>query len=212
VRSGLRGVASCERSGSLVNVVPWCSVVLLRLAYLGVSNAFALLRLPPMSDRDKDAEILALRHELVVLQRQLGANRVRFTPTDRALLAALLHHLPRRVLGRLHLVVRPDTLLRWHRDHPTRIRTCSLTWTDGIIGKRSVEVELFADGGNNAVVRLPGRTFPGVLIQGDSLSSLRAEVASRRGMAHDRPSDCPRRADSGGRSRRPQVDHATATC
>jgi len=90
--------------------------VLLRLAFLGVSNAFALLRLLPMSDRDKDAEILALRHQLAVLQRQLGPDRVRFTPSDRALLAALLHRLPRRVLNRLHLVVRPDTVLRWHRD------------------------------------------------------------------------------------------------
>ena len=90
--------------------------MLLRLAYLGVSNAFALLRLLPMSDRDKDAEILALRHQLAVLQRQLAPQRVRFTPSDRALLAALLRHLPRRVLRRLHLVVRPDTVLRWHRD------------------------------------------------------------------------------------------------
>jgi putative transposase len=90
--------------------------VLLRLAYLGVSNAFALLRLLPMSDRDKDAEILALRHQLAVLQRQLAPARVRFAPSDRALLAALLHHLPRRVLKHLHLVVRPDTVLRWHRD------------------------------------------------------------------------------------------------
>jgi hypothetical protein len=30
--------------------------------------------------------------------------------------AALLHRLPRRVLGRLSLLVRPDTVLRWHRD------------------------------------------------------------------------------------------------
>ena len=59
-----------------------------RLAYLEVSNAFALLRLSPMSNRDKDAEILALRHQLEVLQRQLGPDRVRFTPSDRALLAA----------------------------------------------------------------------------------------------------------------------------
>jgi putative transposase len=36
--------------------------MLLRLAYLGITNAFALLRLMPGSDRDKDAEILALRH------------------------------------------------------------------------------------------------------------------------------------------------------
>jgi putative transposase len=90
--------------------------VLLRLAYLGVSNAFALLRLLPMSDRDKDAEILALRHQFAVLQRQLGPDRVRFTPSDRVLLAALLHHLPKRVLEHLHLIVEPDTVLRWHRD------------------------------------------------------------------------------------------------
>ncbi|QLH19257.1 hypothetical protein [Streptomyces sp. Rer75] len=32
--------------------------MLLRLAYLGVTNAFAMLRLLPMTDRDKDAEIL----------------------------------------------------------------------------------------------------------------------------------------------------------
>ena len=88
----------------------------LRLAYLGVTNMFALLRLLPMSNRDKDAEILALRHQLWVLQRQLDPDRVRFTPGDRALLAALLHGLPRNVLNRLHLVVRPDTVLRWHRD------------------------------------------------------------------------------------------------
>ncbi|MEU0569206.1 hypothetical protein ABZ297_28035 [Nonomuraea sp. NPDC005983] len=35
--------------------------MLLRLAYLAVTNAFAALRLLPMGDRDKDVEILALR-------------------------------------------------------------------------------------------------------------------------------------------------------
>jgi len=68
--------------------------VLLRLAYLGVTNAFAMLRLLPMSDRDKDVEILALRHQITVLQRQLGKEKVRFDASDRALLAALLHRLP----------------------------------------------------------------------------------------------------------------------
>jgi putative transposase len=43
--------------------------VLLRLAYLGVSNALALLRLLPMSERDKDIEILVLRHQITVLER-----------------------------------------------------------------------------------------------------------------------------------------------
>jgi hypothetical protein len=40
---------------------------------------------------------------------------VRFTPADRALLAALPHRLPRQTLRRLRLLVRPDTILRWHR-------------------------------------------------------------------------------------------------
>ncbi|MES4909585.1 integrase, partial [Streptomyces sp. NPDC000395] len=90
--------------------------MLLRLAYLDVSNAFAMLRLLPMTDRDKDAEILALRHQITVLERQLNKQKVRFTPSDRAFLAALLHRLPRHVLRRSRLLVRPDTVLRWHRD------------------------------------------------------------------------------------------------
>jgi len=94
--------------------------VLLRLAYLGVTNVFALLRLLPMSSQDKDAEILALRHQLSVLQRQLGPDRVRFAPADRALLAAQLHRLPRDALKRLHLMVRPEPVLRWHRDQVAR--------------------------------------------------------------------------------------------
>ncbi|MEH0651924.1 integrase core domain-containing protein [Streptomyces scabiei] len=90
--------------------------MLLRLAYLGVTNAFAMLRLLPMSEPDKEAEILALRHQITVLERQLGKERVRLAPSDRAFLAALLHRLPLDVLRRVRLLVRPDTVLRWHRD------------------------------------------------------------------------------------------------
>jgi hypothetical protein len=90
--------------------------VLLRLVYLGVTNVFALLRLLPVSDRDKDAEILMLRHQIMILERQLGTTRPRFRPGDRMFLAALLHRLSRDVLGRFRLRVRPDTVLRWHRD------------------------------------------------------------------------------------------------
>jgi hypothetical protein len=63
--------------------------VLLRLAYLGVTNALAMLRLLPMSDRAKDAEILALRHQITVLERQLQGAKARFTPADRAFLALM---------------------------------------------------------------------------------------------------------------------------
>jgi hypothetical protein len=90
--------------------------VLLRLAYLGLTNAFAMFRLIPMNDRDKGIEILALRHQIGVLQRQLGGTRARFSLADRALLAALLHRLPRQTLHRLRILVRPDTVLRWHRE------------------------------------------------------------------------------------------------
>jgi putative transposase len=90
--------------------------MLLRLAYLTVTSGFAMLRLLPMSDRAKDVEILALRHQLTILQRQLGGARVRFAPADRAFLAALLHRLPGAVLHQVRLVVRPETVLRWHRD------------------------------------------------------------------------------------------------
>ena len=87
-------------------------VVLLRLTFLGVTNALALLRLLPMSDRDKNAEILVLRHQITVLERQLHGDRVRFTPAGRAWLAALLQPLPRTVLNQLRLLVRPETVLR----------------------------------------------------------------------------------------------------
>jgi putative transposase len=90
--------------------------MLVRLAYLAVTNGLALLRLLPASDRAKDVEILALRHQLTVLERQLRGARVRFAPPDRAFLAALLHRLPRPVLHQIRLVVRPETVLRWHRD------------------------------------------------------------------------------------------------
>jgi putative transposase len=92
--------------------------VLLRLAYLSVTSAFALLWLLSVSGRDKDVEILVVRHQITVLQRQLGKARPRFTPGDRAFLAALLHRLPRDVLGRFRLLVRPETVLRWHRSRP----------------------------------------------------------------------------------------------
>jgi transposase InsO family protein len=90
--------------------------VLLRLAYLTVTTTFAVLRLLPASDRDKDTEILVLRHQIAVLERHLGGRTVRFTAADRVLLAALLHRLRPAALCQMRLLVRPDTVLRWHRD------------------------------------------------------------------------------------------------
>src|SRR5262245_24767728 len=75
-----------------------------------------MMRLLPMSDRDKDTEILVLRHQIAVLERQLGGRKIRFTSADRAFLAALLHRLTPEALRRMRLLARPDTVLRWHRD------------------------------------------------------------------------------------------------
>ncbi len=58
------------------------------------------------------AEVLALRHQLAVLERQVG--RPRWQPTDRLVLAALSRVLPRPDWR--SLLPRPETLLRWHRE------------------------------------------------------------------------------------------------
>ena len=62
-----------------------------RAGAFGVSrdgNVFAVLRLLPVGEREKDIEILVLRHQIAVLQRQLGSARVRFAPEDRVLKVA----------------------------------------------------------------------------------------------------------------------------
>jgi putative transposase len=90
--------------------------VLFRLACLAAVGAFVALCLLPVGDRARDAEILALRRQLTVLEQQLGGERVRFALADRAFLAAVLAPLPRGVLRQLRLLVCPDALLRWHRN------------------------------------------------------------------------------------------------
>jgi putative transposase len=94
---------------------------LLRLPYLALTGVFTLLRLLPKSSTDKDIEILVLRHQLAILQRQ--ASRPRLTPPDRAFLAALPHRIPRPTLRTFHLIVSPETIPRWHRERPTPGRT-----------------------------------------------------------------------------------------
>lgn len=45
---------------------------------------------------------------------------------------------------------------------------------------KSVEVDLFHEVSNLAVIRMPGRRFPGILIQGDSLFAIYALVSKLR--------------------------------
>lgn len=86
--------------------------VALSFLYRLAARLFELLRLARRSDADKDIEILVLRHQLGVLQRQV--RRPRLEPADRALLSLLGRLLPRARWSAF--VVTPATVLRWHRD------------------------------------------------------------------------------------------------
>ena len=86
----------------------------MRFSYLVVLRVFGWLALLARSDRAKDAEILILRHQVAVLQRQVKPPRLSWA--DRAVLAALARLLPRSQLRQLRLIISPQTLLRWHAD------------------------------------------------------------------------------------------------
>jgi putative transposase len=76
----------------------------------------ALARLAVRSGRAKDLEIIVLRHQLALLNR--NADRPAVTDDDRSLLAAVAH--ARRRPSRTGSLVTPDTLLRWHRRRVAR--------------------------------------------------------------------------------------------
>jgi putative transposase len=87
--------------------------------YLAVRSLFALVLLLGRSDHSKELEILVLRHGLAVLRRRSARSRIE--RVDRALLATLSQALPRRAWAVFS--VRPETVLRWHRQLVARRRT-----------------------------------------------------------------------------------------
>lgn len=96
-RCGIRGLGglSSDLPGrrTIAGGVSDSSSVLLRLSYLAVGGVFTAIILLPVNGAEKGIEILALRHQLAILQRQI--DKPRLTGADRAFLSALLHRLPR---------------------------------------------------------------------------------------------------------------------
>ncbi len=87
----------------------------LRFMFLLTTRLAAWPRLARREETWKTAEILILRHQLALLQRQ-QPRRPKLKWADRALLATLLTLIPKPRHHEQHLLVTPDTILRWHRD------------------------------------------------------------------------------------------------
>jgi len=93
-------------------------IVCLRFVYVLTARIVAALRLCRRDEDYKTIEILLLRHQLAVLQRQLAVTGKRPRPdwADRAIITLLVGLVPKARCAGLHLFVAPDTVLRWHRD------------------------------------------------------------------------------------------------
>ncbi len=95
--------------------------MLLGLLYSVVRSLLELLVLCRKTEATLQIEVLALRHQLRVLERQV--RRPRFQPGDRLLLSALSRLLPRPSWR--SFLVSPETLLRWHRELVRRSGRCT---------------------------------------------------------------------------------------
>lgn len=85
--------------------------MLFAVAYLLLRRLVRLLAHSPY-DLNSDLEVVVLRHQLMVLRRQLGKPDLR--RRDRVFMAAISRALPRARWS--SFLVRPQTLLRWHRE------------------------------------------------------------------------------------------------
>ena len=83
----------------------------LSFLYRLVRRVFEAVRVYRLDAAAKCAEILVLRHQLIVLRRQVV--RPRFSWSDRAFIALLAGLVPRERWG--SFLITPETILGWHR-------------------------------------------------------------------------------------------------
>jgi len=93
----------------VIGTVPAASSVLSHVFRLLIDRLGLLL----VRGDKRDAEIPALRHQVLVLQRHI--DHPKFTPADRTVLAVLSRAFARRGLGQVMLIVKPATVIGWHR-------------------------------------------------------------------------------------------------
>src|SRR6266542_3574284 len=108
-------------------------MVVRTLAFVIVRRVLGLAGLGPAPDA-KDVEIAVLRHQLMVVRRQVA--RPRFAPADQMVLAILARLLPRERWP--VFLVTPATLLRWHRELVARRWTYPATGR----GRQGLESEV----------------------------------------------------------------------
>src|SRR5438874_13395001 len=82
------------------------------LVYAVARLLVELLSLRRTDEAGLQAEVLALRRQVQVLERQI--KRVRWSPGDRLLLAALRERIPPPAWA--GLLVKPETVLGWQRE------------------------------------------------------------------------------------------------
>jgi hypothetical protein len=89
--------------------------MLFSLSYMVLRVIFRVA--PPGDQRDREVEMLVLRHQVLVLKRRAGRPKLR--RRDRLFLAAAANILPKDRWS--CFIITPATLLRWHRE-PVRRR------------------------------------------------------------------------------------------
>jgi putative transposase len=117
IEEGVRLPGSYRRLRVVGAIVPpsprlaEAALVLLSIVYVLARRVLSLVLLRFRSERSKDLELVALRHELSVLRRQV--TRPQLDDGDRVFLAVASRLLERKRWSAF--VVTPETLLGWHR-------------------------------------------------------------------------------------------------